>query len=594
MKFFKYVFASALGTLLAGALLLVILFGLIIGSITAAMDDFAMEKSTRVYENSVLTLHFDQPIVERAPKEDVVIPGFTTKQSGLNQIISSIEKAKDDDRIEGIYLNLSGVGTGFASVEAMRNSLMDFKESGKWIIAYSEYYSQAAYYLASVADEIYLNPEGIIEFTGLNYEPMFMKDLFDKIGVEMQVVRGKDNNFKSAVEPFMYNEMSESNRMQSALFINSIWDHIVNEIAAARGITIENVNAFANELGGMYPDEVLESHFIDGLIYQDELNTILTEKLEVDELDTKQLVSLEKYAKTKGKKSTLADYKKKKVTVIYAVGDITSGEGNDETIGSDRIAKAIREARQDSSVKAVVLRVNSPGGSALASDVIWRETELLAEEKPLVVSMGDYAASGGYYISVAADRIFAEPNTITGSIGVFGVIPNAQDLLNDKIGVHFDGVKTNTHSDIFNFSKPLSESEYAIIQKRIDQTYDSFKDRVASGRNLRVSYVDSIGQGRVWTGEDALEIGLVDEIGGMDDAIAYAASLAEVDDYRIQELPYQKSSFEQMMEDFGVETSQKLLESKLEDFELLRQYNYIQSIMNLRGIQAILPIRVSF
>jgi len=594
MKFFKYVFASAIGTLLAGALLLVILFGLIIGSITAAMDDFAMEKSTRVYENSVLTLHFDQPIVERAPKEDVVIPGFTSKQSGLNQIISSIEKAKDDDKIEGIYLNMTGVGTGFASVEAIRNALLEFKESGKWIIAYSEYYSQPAYYLATVADELYLNPEGLIEFTGLNYQPMFMKDLFDKIGVEMQVVRGKNNNFKSAVEPFIYNEMSESNRLQSTLFINSIWDHIVNEIAAARGISIEAVNAFADELGGMYPDQVLESRFIDGLIYQDELNTIISEKLDVEELKSKQLVTLEKYASSRGKKSSIGDYKKKKVTVIYAVGDITSGEGNDETIGSDRIAKAIREARQDSSVKAVVLRVNSPGGSALASDVIWRETELLVEEKPLVVSMGDYAASGGYYISVASDRIFAEPNTITGSIGVFGVIPNAQDLLNDKIGVHFDGVKTNTHSDIFNFSKPLSESEYAIIQKRVDQTYDSFKDRVASGRNLRVSYVDSIGQGRVWTGEDALEIGLVDEIGGMDDAIAYAASLAEVDDYRIQELPYQKSSFEQMMEDFGVETSQKLLESKLEDFELLRQYNYIQSIMNLRGIQAILPIRVSF
>ena len=594
MKFFKYVFASALGTLIAGGLLLVILVGFIIGSITAAMDDFATEKSTRVYENSVLSLNFNQPIVERSPKEDLVIPGFSTKQNGLNQIIASIDKAKEDDRIEGIYLNMNDVGAGIASVEAIRNTLIDFKESGKWIISYSEYYTQSAYYLASVSDEIYLNPEGVLDFHGLSYQPMFMKDLFDKIGVEMQVVRGKNNSFKSAVEPFMYNEMSESNRLQSTLFITSIWDHIVNEIAAARSIPIENVNAFADKLIGMYPNEVAESRFIDGLIYQDELNEILSSKLDVDELDKKHMVTLDKYTNAKGKSTSLGEYKKKKVTVIYAVGEINSGEGNDETIGSDRIANAIKEARLDSSVKAIVLRVNSPGGNALASDVIWRETILASEEKPLVVSMGDYAASGGYYISLAADRIFAEPNTLTGSIGVFGVIPNAQELLNDKIGVHFDGVKTNTHADLFNFSKPLSESEYAIIQKRVDQTYDSFMSKVASGRNLRVSYVDSIGQGRVWTGLDALEIGLVDEIGGMNDAIEYAAGLAEIEDYRIQELPHQKSSFEQMLEDFGVETSEKLLESKLENYELLEQYKYIQSIMNLKGIQVILPIRVSF
>ena len=593
MSFFKYVFASALGTMIAGILLLVILIGLIMGSITAAFDDFSAERSASISANSVLTLQFDGMIIERSKKDDFAIPGFTQSSIGLNSIIKNIDKAIEDDKIEGIYLNMSGLGGGIATVEAIRDKLMEFKKSGKWILAYSEHYSQSAYYLASAADEIYLNPEGTIEFQGINYKPMFMKEMFEKIGVEMQIIRGKNNKFKSAVEPFMYNKMSDANREQSNKLIFSIWDHIVNEIAASRGVSIDKVNEVANTLSGFFPKKLVEADFIDGLVYQDEMSSILAERLDVEELDDDQLVKLSKYSDTKLKKTKSSDYKKMKIAVIYAVGAIQSGKGDEETIGSDRIAGAIRDARNDSTIKAIVLRVNSPGGSALASDVIWRETVLAADEKPLVVSMGDYAASGGYYIAMAADKIYSEPNTITGSIGVFGVVPNAKELLNDKMGLHYDGVKTNTHSDIMDISKPLTDVEYSIIQESVDQVYSSFTSKVAEGRDLRQSFVDSIGQGRVWTGLDAIENGLVDEIGGLEDAIAYAVEMADLEDYRIKELPIQKSPIEELFDEMGIQASEKVIKEMLSDYQLLQEHRYIQSVLKMKGIQTVLPVRVS-
>lgn len=593
MKFFKYVFASALGTFLAGIILFIAVFGFLVGSITAMMDDFASDKSQNISSNSILVLSLDGPIVERAKNDDFIIPGMTEKQKGLNQIIENIDKAKEDDKIEGIYLKLSSVNTGIASVEAIRDHLIDFKESGKWIVAYGENISQSAYYIASSADEIYLHPEGMIEFAGINYKPMYMKEMFDKVGVEMQVIRGKNNKFKSAVEPFMYNEMTEANRIQSKKLIFSIWDHIVNEIAAARGIEVSAVNNVADNMSAFFPEKALKADFVDGLLHHDELSELLAEKIDEDNLKERRLVELDRYSKTKLKKLKTGDFKKKKVAVIYAVGAIESGEGDDQTIGSERIAGAIRKARKDTTVKAIVLRVNSPGGSALASDVIWRETALAKEEKPLIVSMGDYAASGGYYISLEADRIFAQPNTITGSIGVFGVIPNAQELLNEKVGVHFDGVKTNTHSDIMDISKPLSKVEYSIIQESVDRIYESFTSKVANGRTLRQTYVDSIGQGRVWTGLDAIENGLVDELGGLDEAIAYAVEQAGIENFRIKELPKQKSPIESLMEDLGMEASEMGIEKVLNNYELIKQFKYLQSIMEMKGIQAVLPIRVN-
>jgi protease-4 len=593
MKFFKYVFASALGSVLAGVVLLIILFGFILGSITAALDDFSAERITSVSSNSVLTLTLENEIVERSKKDELEIPGFIKNKTGLNEILENISKAKEDDKIVGIYLNAGNISAGIASVEAIRKALIDFKESGKWILAYSEYYSQSAYYLASCADELYLNPEGMIFFQGISAKPMFMKDMFDKLGIEMQVIRGKDNKFKSAVEPYMYNEMSEENRAQTTTLIFSLWDHIVNEIAAARGISIENVNRIADELIGLFPQDALEEDLIDGLKYHDEIEGILAEKLSEDLLDVDRLVDLKIYKHSKVRKTKSSDFRKKKVAVIYAVGDMMSGEGDEETMGSDRIAEAIRDARLDTAVKAIVLRVNSPGGSALAADVIWRETMLASNLKPLVVSMGDYAASGGYYISANADRIFAEVNTITGSIGAFGVMPNVKGLLNDKMGIYFDGVKTNEHSDWMDISKPLSPKEFEIRQRGIDQVYEAFTSKVAEGRNLRQSFVDSIGQGRVWTGDDAIDIGLVDEIGGLEDAIVYAADLAGLEDYRIQELPFQKSPLEELFNDLGMTASQKAMENALVNYQLLKQFKYIQSILRMEGVQTVLPIRIA-
>ena len=594
MKFIKYVFASALGTMLAGLVLFFIMFAIVVATITAAFDDITSEKNVKLKDNSVLVLDFDGPVKERVLKDDFEIPGFTEKKIGLNEMLKTIGNAQQDERIEGIFLNFANIQGGAATTEAIRNALLDFKVSGKWIIAYAEGYSQKGYYLASVADEVYLNPEGMISFYGLSYKPMFMKDMLNKIGVDMQIIRGKNNRFKSAVEPFMYNQMSEANKLQSQLLISSVWNQIVNGIATERGITVGHVNKVADELSLYLTDETLKQKFIDGLKYQDEISALLAGKIGLEEMDKDYLINYADYKNVKLKKTKAKDFKKPKIAVIYAVGAIESGDGDDETIGSDRIAGAIKKARKDTTVKAIVFRVNSPGGSALASDVIWREVTLAADDKPFVVSMGDLAASGGYYISCPADKIYAEPNTITGSIGVFGVLPNAKKLLNEKLGLHFDGVKTNKHSDMMDLSKPLKPYEYKIIQKNVDEIYATFMGKVATGRDLRITYVDSIGQGRVWTGTDAVELGLVDEIGGMDDAIAWAAEQAGLEDYRIKELPKMKSPIEELLESFGAEVQLKVLENTITDYELFEQFKYLQSVMNMKGVQARLPYYISF
>ena len=594
MNFIKTIFASAIGTLLAGIILLFFFFIMFVGLITASFDDLMSEKQVKVKEKTALYFDFSQPINERAPKDDIEIPGFTEKRNGLNEMLKTIEKAGEDEKIEGIYMKFGGINAGIATTEAIRNALLDFKKTGKWIIAYSETLSQKGYYLASVADELYLNPEGNIIFMGLSYKPMFMKDLLDKIGINMQVIRGSNNKFKSAVEPFMYNKMSDANKLQSKQLIGSIWNQIVDGISKERDIDPETINKAADELSLFFADRAREENFVDGLIYEDEIRDKLKEKLGLEKFDDKHIVEYADYRKVKLKKSKLTDFKKPKIAVVYAVGEIVTGEGDDEVIGSERISKAIREARTDTTVKAIVLRVNSPGGSALASDVIWREVTLAAAEKPFAVSMGDVAASGGYYISCASDFIFAEPNTITGSIGVFGVVPDMQELMNKKLGVYFDGVKTNEHADIMDVSKPLDEWEYKLIQKSVDQIYASFTRKVADGRDLRVTFVDSIGQGRVWTGEDALNIGLVDSIGGLENAIEWAAAQEGIEEYRIQELPKLKSPIEEFMKMISAEAENKIMEKTLDNYELTQQYKYMQSVLNMKGIQARLPYYISF
>jgi len=506
---------------------------------------------------------------------------------GLNKIIKAIKAAKEDDNIKGIYLNAGSFSVGgLATPEAIRNALLDFKSSGKFIYSYAEYYGQKSYYLASVSDKIFVNPAGGVNIKGLGAQLMFFKNAMDKLGVEMQIIRGPNNKFKSAVEPFMYDKMSEANREQMNVFLGSIWGNMVKQITDSRSITVEQFNQIADSLWADNPYKAKELKIVDELAYWDEVKAELMQKVDVTKEKDLELLSLADYASTVKKKNPTA---KKKIAVIYAVGEIKSGEGNDEVIGSERIAKAVAKARKDSSIVAIVLRVNSPGGSALASEIMWRELVLAKEVKPLVVSMGNYAASGGYYISCMANKIVAEPNTLTGSIGVFGMIPNAQKLMNEKLGITTDEVSTNANGIIGAF-KPLTPYQKLSIQKGVVRIYNTFVNHVAEGRGMTPESVDKIGQGRVWSGTNAIEIGLVDELGGLDRAIDIAAEMANVKEYKIKELPKRSNPFEEIMKQFGKSVKADVIESELGS--TYKYYNYFKTISNMEGTQARLPFLI--
>lgn len=600
-EFFKFMFASMLGTFISVFLLFFIFFIIIAGVISTAFSDLDQRNQpTNVANNSVLHIELEGPIVDRGPERemDFNFGNFgSISRLGLNQILANIKKAKADDKIKGIYLDISLVAGGMASVEEIRDALIDFKSSGKWIIAYSEIYDQKAYYLASAADEIYVYPEGIVDFRGLSTNIAFLKGMFEKIEIDMQVIRGSNNKFKSAVEPFIMDEMSQANRLQTEKWMGSLWDQMLTGISQSRNIPKSDLENLANTYAIQTAQDAVDKGLATGTKYGDEIIEILKSKVEVEKDKDLKLVTMSRYRRApepKGKDDSetkfVPSYKKPKIAVIYASGGIASGESRDESIGSETYAEAIREARKDTSVKAIVFRINSPGGSALASDVIWRETVLAKAEKPFIVSMGDVAASGGYYIAAAADRIYAQPNTITGSIGVFGLIPNMKGFFNNKMGITFDGVKTDTYADLGDISRPLTDGEYRIIQKGVDQVYDQFTKIVSEGRNLPVATVDSIGQGRVWSGTDALTIGLVDEIGGLDDAIAEAARRAGITDYTQRDLPKRKDPFQEFLESFTAEVSQQVIAAQLgNDETLIKQLNYIKEMKSLNGIQALMP-----
>lgn len=532
-QFLKFFLASTLGTLVSLFIILLIIMGMI-----ASMLTFSKKEVTNVAEKTVLELRFDTPIVERAPSNPLA--GFNWQKmandepAGLDDIIKNIQKATRDGRVAGLLLNLSDVAASPATLEQIRNELLKFKESGKFIVAYGEAYSQRAYYMATAADQVYLQPEGSIDFKGLMAQIMFYKNLLDKAGIEAQIIR--HGKFKSAVEPFMLDKMSEANREQTSRFIGTIWDNIIAQMAEGRNTVADRMNQLADSLLGENATTALSSGLVDGLKYYDEVTAELKHKIGVISDDSLTLLPFEDYF-TASDPLKVKTIRSKKIAVVYAVGEIESGDGDDETIGSDRIAGAIREARLDDKVRAIVLRVNSPGGSALASDVIWREIRLAREVKPVVASFGDVAASGGYYIACGADTIMAMPNTITGSIGVFGIIPNFNKLVTEKIGITFDEVATNQNSDYISTMKPLSPYQRNFIQKDIEKVYDTFISHVAEGRGMTKAQVDSIGQGRVWSGSDAKELGLVDLFGGLDDAVKLAATMAKVDEYRVVTLP---------------------------------------------------------
>ncbi|MDG1189259.1 MAG: signal peptide peptidase SppA, partial [Flavobacteriales bacterium] len=506
---------------------------------------------------------------------------------GLNKILKSIEKAKHDDRISGIYLNTEMPQTSSATTEEIRNKLQEFKDStDKFIIAYSEVYSQKGYYLSSVADEIYLHPEGVIELKGLSYEGMFFKGALEKLEVEPQIIR--HGKFKSAIEPFILEKMSDENREQVNRFISSIWNNMKMGISKAKNITEDELNALAENLFVQSPKDAVDYGLADALLFEDQVRDTLRQKLGIEKDAKVNKISLREYSEV-SVKSGKKKYSKDKIAVIYAQGDISSGEGDNLSIGSVTTSKAIKEAREDEKVKAIVLRVNSPGGSALASETILREMELAKATKPVVVSMGDVAASGGYYISCKADTIVASPTTITGSIGVFGMLFNLENMMENKLGITTDRVKTNSYADLGSPTRALTTNERDIIQNQVKRIYDTFITNVSEGRNMTKSAVDSIGQGRVWTGEDAKELGLVDVLGGLEDAIDIAAEMADLESYRIKNLPKLKNPFEEIIENLGGQITTKLVKNELgESYEYYQQLN---EVMQMENVQMRMPMQ---
>ena len=539
-QFLKFTLASLTGFILA-LVVIFLLFSVLIAGLMRNGDKTAVIK-----KNSILHLDFSALIADRGSEDPLSGFDFMSFENnlatGFRDYTRAIRAAADDDNIKGIFLDLSSVQADMAIRQEIRNALVDFKVSGKFIYAYSEMYSQSTYHLASLADSIFLYPEGDLMFMGYASEPIFFKGMLDKLGIEVKLIRvGK---YKSAGEPFIRENLSEENRYQMSTFLNSLYTSFLNDVSSGRNIATDTLRAIANELRVENAQNAVEQGLVDKLAYRDEILDLLMDKTETKKLKDLELVSVKDYmsAIPKGKLT-----EKDRIAVVYAIGEIGSGEGNDLSIGSDRISKALRDARLDDNVKAVVLRVNSPGGSALASDVIWREMTLLKKEKPVVVSMGGLAASGGYYIAVVADTIYAEPTTLTGSIGVFGLLPNISPFMKDKLGLTFDRVTTGKYADLGTVTRSMTMEEETIIQRMVNNTYEDFTTKVATHRKLSLDSVQAMAQGRVYTGAQALEIGLVDRLGNLDDAIATAARMAKLENYRLKELPELKNPVDEIL-----------------------------------------------
>jgi protease IV len=579
MNFLRNLVASIFGTLIAlGVIFMMFLL------IAVAVGD--AEKVT-LKNNSVLEIKLETLVKDYAPKSTDPFDeffGFNDEKIGLNTIINAIENAKYDEKIKGISITTLGVKAGIAQTQAIRNKLLEFKETGKFIKAYADVYDQKSYYFSSVADSIFLNPVGAIDFKGLSSEVLFFKDFEDKTGVKMEVIR--HGKYKSAVEPFLYNKMSDNNRSQITIFLKSIWDEMLVDISKSRNIAIEELNNIADNLLARNATLAIENKIVDDAVYTDEYTNKLKLAVGLSTDEDLNKISIEKYISTgKGRLlSTASD----RIAVIYAQGDIIYGKGDEDFIGQDLIIKALKKARKSSSVKAIVLRINSPGGSALASELIWRELELTKKELPIVVSMGNLAASGGYYLACNADRIFAEPTTITGSIGVFGVIPNFSKLANN-IGINAEQVSTNKGAN-YSVFEPMTDEFRLVTTEGVEAVYTTFLERVSTGRGMLIEEVDKVAQGRVWSGVDALKNGLVDELGNLDDAISYAAELADLTDYRVRNYPSYKVDLQDRFSSFPfMKTKEKVLIEELGENNY-QIYQSIKSISKLKGIQARMPM----
>lgn len=580
-EFLKYTLATITGVIIASFLFFIILLGSLSAMIAAG------DKPVSITDNSILVLKAGVPIPDKGNENPFgsldLINMEVTQTPGLNEILKNLEKAAKDDKIKGVLIENGLLNSGWATTEEIRDALTEFKSSGKFIISYSDYVlSQECYYLSTVADKIFMNPGVMLDFKGLSSEVMFFKDALEKLGVEIQVTR--HGKFKGAVEPFILDKLSEENKEQIRAYAGSIWDHIVKNISESRNIPAGRLNEIADNLEATVASNALEAGLVDGLIFRDVLIDTLKSLSGIKKDKDLELVSMLKYSKVADKKSTSS---RSKISVIYAEGNIVMGDGNVANIGGNHYAQVIRKERKDSTVKAIVLRVNSPGGNAVASDIMWRELQLAAEVKPVVVSMGNYAASGGYYISAPATKIYANPTTISGSIGVFGLLPNASRLLEDKLGLKSEVVMTNRNSDFPSFTRPMNETEKKVMQMNIEQIYGDFVSKVAQGRNMENAEVDSIGQGKVWSGSSALSIGLVDEFGGLRDAVKGAAALAGITEYSIRELPYSEDPYLKLLSQLSGEVKMNMLKKELG--ATVKYYNIIKEIGEMSGVQARLP-----
>ncbi len=571
------------------ALLAIVVFSigglmLLIGSAAA----FSSDEPTTIPTNAVLVIDLNDNFTEKEvsdPFTELMNPG-TGKIPSLTSVIGLIQHAKKDSNIRGIYIKCQQNSNGYASSEELRKALVDFKKSNKFIFAYGETISQKGYWVGNVANQIYTHPQGGLEFSGFSLETVFLKGMLDKLDVEMQVFYA--GKFKSATEPFRYTKMSDANKQQTGVWLNGLYDHFINSVASARQIAPEKLKAIANEAKIQSAQDALSNGLVDGLIYDDQLKKIIAKKLKGIKENDIPFVSVKEYAKSVPLRGTGAG----KIAVVYADGDIVMGKNVKDAIASDDFRMLLQKIRADESIDALVLRVNSPGGSALASDIIWREIELIKGKIPVIVSMGDVAASGGYYIASGADSIYADANTITGSIGVFTVIPNISGFMNNKLGISFDGVKTAPYADAPTATRPLNMMEQKMLQSGVDSIYHTFKSRVAKGRKKSMDYVDSIAQGRVWLGSDAINVGLVDRIGTLNDALASAAKMAKLKGYSIKQFPESKSFLEDLIEDYKDYVKVKSIESEIgaNQWQIFQNLKTVQQMVG--APQARMPIFV--
>nr|WP_315186270.1 signal peptide peptidase SppA [uncultured Flavobacterium sp.] len=584
MKFLGNVLATVIGIFV---FLMLCLFGIVlIGTIFGGEAE-----GVEVKGNSVIELNLEDVKNDYAGKyKDPWMTIFADKKHiGLTDVIHAIEEAKTDNNIKGISILNDDSPLGMAQSKALRDALEDFKKSGKFIMAYANSFSQKEYYLNSIANTVYLNPVGDMDFKGLSSEVMFFKDLQEKSGVKMEVIR--HGKYKSAVEPFLENKMSDANRQQITALLNSIWISVTNDISKSRNISVAKLNQIANGLLARTPQMAKAQKLVDVVAYEDVYHAAIKKALDVDSSEDYNKVSIRDYTINSTRTSKISDANDE-IAIIYAQGEIQSGEGDVNVIGEGSMRRSLQEARKNDKIKAVVLRINSPGGNALTSDLIWREVELTKKVKPVVVSMGNYAASGGYYIACNANKIFAENNTITGSIGVFGILPNFSQLAT-KIGIHVEQVKTHENSANYSPFVPLDEKFKAVTLEGVEHIYKTFVTHVAEGRKMTFAQVDAIAQGRVWTGADAIKIGLVDKIGGLDDAIKEAASLAKIKTYSTQNFPEYEKNFDDILENLPFAKSKEAFikeEIGEENYLVLEQ---IKRIQTQKGIQAIMPFTIT-